>query len=127
MFSMYNELGEWKNYPKGVHMASEGDAIRILGAYFGNCFEACAPWSPRLEVVRQALERWAKGHSTLEGRRHSINISVGGTTQFLTEVQGMPDEVLRELIKMERLFFWDDKTHSPVAMDYLYGPFAEGG
>ncbi|KAL1687726.1 hypothetical protein GGG16DRAFT_61534 [Schizophyllum commune] len=127
MVNTYNEQGSWGNYPRGVHVAGERDAIRILGAFFGNRFEDCAPWTPRVEIVGRALERWSKGISSLEGRRHSLNISLGGVTQFLTEVQGMPDEVLALLIKMERSFFWDDKSYSPVGIEHLYATFEMGG
>ncbi|TRM62021.1 hypothetical protein BD626DRAFT_548792 [Schizophyllum amplum] len=78
MISTYKDTGAWKAYPKRVHMAGEDEAVRILGAFFGNDFEVGAPWTPRLDKVESALKRWAKGHSTIEGRRHAISFTIGG-------------------------------------------------
>ncbi|KAL1761249.1 hypothetical protein FB107DRAFT_171904, partial [Schizophyllum commune] len=127
MAETYRDTGSWRNYPQGVHMANEGDAIRILGAFFGNNFEECAPWTPRLEKIAQVMARWAKGHSTIEGRRHAISFTIGAMTQYLTEVQRMPEAIKKRLIALERSFFWDGKTASPVALEHLYAPFENGG
>ncbi|KAI4294040.1 hypothetical protein K525DRAFT_180766, partial [Schizophyllum commune Loenen D] len=127
MADTYRDTGNWRNYPRGVHMANEGDAIRILGAFFGNNFEECAPWTPRMEKIAQVMARWARGHSTIEGRRHAVSFTIGAMTQYLTEVQRMPEEVKKRLIALERSFYWDGKSTSPVALEYLYAPFENGG
>ncbi|KAL1690018.1 hypothetical protein GGG16DRAFT_17759, partial [Schizophyllum commune] len=127
MIHTYHETGAWKAYPKGVHMAEEHEAVRILGAFFGNRFEAGAPWSPRLAKVAEALQRWARGHSTIEGRRHAVSFTIGGITQFLTMVQGMPADICKRLTALERSFFWNGRKKSPVKMEQLYAPFAMGG
>lgn len=48
-------------------------------------------------------------------------------SQFFANVQRMPSEVLRDLMKMVRSHVWDGKTHVPVALDYLYLPIEKGG
>lgn len=127
LIGTYRESGQWKNYPQGVHVAEEGEAVRILGAFMGNGVPQSAVWTPKIAKVNAALDRWRAGHMTLVGKRHAVQMVVGGMTQFMTDVQRMPEPVLKKLTKMIRDFVWDDKTHVPVAMDHLYLPVEEGG
>ncbi|KIJ50584.1 hypothetical protein M422DRAFT_245210 [Sphaerobolus stellatus SS14] len=76
-------------------------------------------WVPTLEKIDAGLERWNKGHPTLEGRCHIINIEIGARTQYLTRVQGMPKQVEETLEKKIRQFFWDSPKSTPVATEYL--------
>ncbi|KAF9536237.1 hypothetical protein CPC08DRAFT_652222, partial [Agrocybe pediades] len=52
---------------------------------------------------------------------------VGGITQYLTSVQGMPADIERRLEKRVRKYIWADKTMSPVNAETLYAPIEEGG
>ncbi|KAF9035020.1 hypothetical protein BDZ89DRAFT_1036318 [Hymenopellis radicata] len=45
----------------------------------------------------------------MEGRRLIIQMVVGGKTQYLTKVQGMPKEVEQKLERRIRRFLWADK------------------
>ncbi len=49
---------------------------------------------------------------------------VGGHTQFLTQVQGMPNEVLSKIIKD---FMWDDNSSPQIANKALIKPISKGG
>lgn len=63
----------------------------------------------------------------MEGRRLIIQMIVGGMTQYLTQVQGMPHKIEKYLVKRIRRFIWDDKKVPPVNTDTLYMPITQGG
>ncbi|OJT14554.1 Transposon TX1 uncharacterized 149 kDa protein [Trametes pubescens] len=123
----YKQSGAWKNYPRGVHVVGEGEAVRILGAYFGNGADQEHVWRPKLDKVEAAIRRWNEGHATMIGRKHTTQMMIGGMSQFFANVQRMPSVVLRDLKKMVRSYVWDGKTHAPVALDYLCLPIERGG
>ncbi len=127
MADHYNSTGSWKNYPTGIHMAGEGVAVRILGAFLGNGVDECAVWSPTLAKVSAVIERWQRGISTVEGRRHVVQMMFGGMTQFLTDVQRMPDPVQSRLNRMIRQYLWHDRHTPLVKMDYAYVSREDGG
>ncbi|KAF8079076.1 hypothetical protein FPV67DRAFT_1389873, partial [Lyophyllum atratum] len=96
--------------PDGLHIAAEGEAVRILGAWFGNGVRKEEPWDRILKKVDECLSRWEKGHPTLEGRKLIVQMMVGGMTQYLTQVQGMPKGVEKRLKKVIRRFVWNEKS-----------------
>jgi hypothetical protein len=61
---------------------------RMLGAWIGNKVSSITPWPSMLEKIRGDLERWKTTTPSLEGKRHIINMVIGGRTQYLTRVQG---------------------------------------
>lgn len=72
------------------------------------------------------LKRWEMSHPTLEGRRLIIQMVVGGITQYLTQVQRMPEVVERELTRKIRASIWNNKR-APVGDHVLFAPQKEGG
>ncbi|OJT10530.1 Transposon TX1 uncharacterized 149 kDa protein [Trametes pubescens] len=127
MAETYRTTGEWRNYPKGVHVAADGAPVRVLGAFMGNKVLQCEVWSAKLEKVDRALDKWRTGNMTLVGKKHAVQMVIGGMTQFLTNVQRMPEQVVKRFVKMARDFVWDEKHYIPVAMDQLYLPQEQGG
>ncbi|CDO76537.1 hypothetical protein BN946_scf184769.g1 [Trametes cinnabarina] len=123
----YKATGRWKDYPPNVHIAGEGEPVRILGAFLGSNISECDVWSPRLAKIDDTLKRWKLGRTTLEGKRHVAQMFVGGMTQFLTDVQRMPDQIWSRLTKILRKYIWDDKHNTPVGMAHLALPFEQGG
>ncbi|KAF8191387.1 hypothetical protein BJ912DRAFT_1022052 [Pholiota molesta] len=96
-------LNKWdEKIPQNIRIVEEGDHARMLGAYIGNNTNAVSIWTPILEKIDENLARWAKGNPTQEGRRLIINMEVGGRTQYLTRVQGMPTES-KPMIKADTL------------------------
>ncbi len=130
----YRSTGSWKNYPRNVHVAQDGEAVRILGAFFGNGVEEVDVWSvvlTKIVAMRQplmhAMARWRNGHATIQGRKHVVQMIVGGMTQFFTTVQRMPAIILQRLTKLIREYIWNDRQHTPVGITHLYLPVAKGG
>ncbi|KAI5824633.1 hypothetical protein K523DRAFT_400107 [Schizophyllum commune Tattone D] len=117
----------WKNYPPSARIADEGEVERILGAWFGNGVDECIAWAPTIEKIIRAFKRWSLGHNSMEARRHAAQQVAAGMTQFLTDVQQMPDSVLKRLLALTRNFIWAGKTVGPVAMEHLYAPIEQGG
>ncbi len=134
MAESYRLTGAWKNYPRGVHMAQNGEAVRILGAFFGNGVSQVQIWTLVLTKIvamkkplMQVIERWSRGHATLQGKRHVIQMIIGGMTQFFTTVQRMPEIVVTRLTKVIREYLWDDRHSPPVSMEHVCLPVELGG
>ncbi|KIK33609.1 hypothetical protein CY34DRAFT_27015 [Suillus luteus UH-Slu-Lm8-n1] len=113
--------------PTNINIADEGKATRILGAWIGNGIEEHAIWSPILEKIEKALQRWEKWHPTIEGRKIVIERTIGSMTQYLTTAQGMPKEAEDILSARSRKFVWDNEGKSTISMDMLCAPIAKGG
>jgi hypothetical protein len=63
----------------------------------------------------------------MEGRRLIVLMVVGGMTQYLATVQGMPKEVEKRLEKRVRKFLWAEKTNVTVNKETVYAPAEMGG
>ncbi len=134
MATTYQATGSWKDYPQGVHVAQEGEPVRILGAFFGNGVSQVDVWSLVLtkivamrQPLMQVLARWTSGSATLQGKKHIVQMIVGGITQFLTNVQRMPATIEKRLEKVIRSVLWSERRSSPVALEYTYLPVELGG
>ncbi|KAF9492425.1 hypothetical protein BDN71DRAFT_1396661, partial [Pleurotus eryngii] len=112
--------------PTDIKIVEEGKMIRILGAWMGNLGNELSPWAPIMKAIDADLERWDRGKPSLEGRKLITQIVVGGRTQYLTQVQGMPTLVESILKKQVRTFVWGDKK-TPVKEETLLAPRMEGG
>ncbi|KAF5375493.1 hypothetical protein D9615_009178 [Tricholomella constricta] len=112
--------------PAHIHIAVDGEAVRILGAWYGNGINAEGPWSIVLDKIDAHLERWEKSNPTMEGRKLITSMIVGGMTQYLTQVQGMPKQIEKRLTKTIRKFVWKEKR-SPISEATLFLPSKEGG
>ncbi len=134
MATTYCATGAWKNYPKGVHVAQDGEAVRILGAFFGNGVSQTDVWTLVLTKIvamkkplMHAIERWKTGHASLQGKKYVIQMIVRGMTQFFTTVQRMPEAILIRLTRLIRSFLWDDRHNTPVGMEHVCLPTELGG
>ncbi|OJT13721.1 Transposon TX1 uncharacterized 149 kDa protein [Trametes pubescens] len=113
--------------PPNVHIVSDGEAVRSLGAWIGNRAEAAAPWNVMIATMRKNLEHWSRGKPTLLGRKLAIDLEVGGRTQFLAKAQGMPKKVEDIITAMIVSFMWDGDAHPRIDRGTLYAPVLEGG
>ncbi|KAF9266933.1 hypothetical protein L218DRAFT_1066742, partial [Marasmius fiardii PR-910] len=117
-------LGE--RLTSNARIKKDGEATRILGAWIGNGVDQPGVWTTTIEKIDRAPDQWKKGHPTMEGRRLIIQIVIGGMTQYLTKVQGMPKDVEAKLVKRIHNFLWDDKNGRTINRETLYAPL-EGG
>ncbi|KAJ6506245.1 hypothetical protein C8R47DRAFT_913701, partial [Mycena vitilis] len=109
-----------------IKIVREGETCRILGAWLGNQAEYVTPWPEVLDKIATDLARWDVKNPLLEGRRHIINMVVGGRTQYLTRVQGMPKRIEDRLVRMQNAFLWSGKTPR-IAQDTMHSPLEHGG
>ena len=113
--------------PPHIHIAKDGEPVRILGTWIGNKIDDENVWTPLLGKIDRALERWEKGNPTIEGRKLVVQMVVGGMTQYLTQVQGMPTAIEKRLEKRIRKFIWGERTLSPVNFETVLAPIQKGG
>ncbi|KAI0047994.1 hypothetical protein FA95DRAFT_1491599, partial [Auriscalpium vulgare] len=111
-----------------TRIARDGESIRSLGAHIGNGNDNTIPWEPVLDKIQSKLKRWSAGHPSLHAKRLIIQMVVGGTTQYLTKVQGMPAPIEKAVTKLIRDFVWGRPSpHPPIGTAHLYLPVAQGG
>ncbi|KAJ3885658.1 hypothetical protein GG344DRAFT_26198, partial [Lentinula edodes] len=77
--------------------------------------------------IDNSLNQWDKSKPTMEGRHLIISMVIGGMTQYLMKVQGMPPEVEEKLTKCIKQFLWDEKTHVRVNKEMVAAPIEMGG
>ncbi|KAI0714820.1 hypothetical protein C8Q76DRAFT_590791, partial [Earliella scabrosa] len=121
MAETYHTTGTWRDYPTGIHVAREGEPVCLLGAWYGNGIDQVEVWSmvlTKIVAIKQplshALERWKTGRASIDGKRHVMQMIIGGMTQYLTNVQRMPEAIIKRLTKIIRNYLWDDRHNTPV-------------
>ena len=114
-------------FPPYLRIAQDGEPVRILGCFVGNNVEQEAIWTPTIDRITESLAQWSKSHPTIMGRRLIVNMEVGGCTQYLTYVQGMPPNVKKRLSKLISDFTWDNRSSHPINLPTLDKPLNEGG
>ncbi len=92
---------DFNQIPEDIHIVADGEAICILGAWFGNGIPADTAWTQVMEKVDKSLNRWEMSHPSVPNHRIIIQMVIGGLTQYLTMVQGMPKHIEDQLEKRE--------------------------
>jgi hypothetical protein len=69
--------------PTNIDIARYVKATRVLGAWIGNGVDEQAIWSPILDQIENALERWEGWHPTIEGWNIILQRTIGSMTQYL--------------------------------------------
>ena len=113
--------------PDHVHIAKDGEPVRILGAWLGNKIDQAVTWAPIVENCCKRLKRWGAAKHTLEGRRLIIQMQVAGVTQYLTKVQGMPKNIENNLDNQVRRFLWYNETTDTINRKQMQAPHKRGG
>ncbi|KAF8184119.1 hypothetical protein K438DRAFT_1599014, partial [Mycena galopus ATCC 62051] len=114
--------------PGGIHIAKEGEAVRILGGIVGNGIDAFAVWAPILDKIDSdylQYERWTNINPTMDMRKNIDQIVVGSRTQYLTQVNRMPQAVLKHVLNSQRELMNEGKS-SMVSRDQLMAPRERG-
>jgi hypothetical protein len=128
IFYETRKLNKDHNYKidQNTHIAGEGELVRILGAWIGNGGREENPWNKVLTKVDNHLKNWKKGNLGLEGKRHAIQMSAGGCTQYLAKAQGMPEQTEKKLEKTIKHFLWNGKK-SKISLEHLSADTKIGG
>ena len=110
-----------------IKIAPEGQPVRVLGAWIGNNVDQATPWTPTIEKIAANLKRWEASHPTTEGRRLITQMIIGGMTQYLAKVQGIPETALKTLEKLIRNFSWNGESRPTVALAQMSKDTKNGG
>jgi hypothetical protein len=110
-----------------IHIAKDGEPTRVLGAWIGNKIDQAEPWTTILEKIDKNLNQWSKSHPTTEGKQLIVQMVVAGMTQYLTKVQGMPQDIEKRLIKKICTFIWGHENTPPIGLPILSSSISEGG
>jgi hypothetical protein len=113
--------------PHNIRIAKDGEATRILGAWIGNNVDDLTAWEPILDKLENNLKKWKRTHPTLNGRCIIIQAMAGGLTQFLTQAQGMPQNIETAINKIITKFIWEEGTTPRIAAEHLQKQTEEGG
>ncbi|KAH7088628.1 hypothetical protein BKA62DRAFT_627264, partial [Auriculariales sp. MPI-PUGE-AT-0066] len=81
----------------GITIAKQGQMVRFLGCFIGNGIDLQGPWRNILDAVRRKAALWSKKALSLTGKCMVVLSIYGGMTQYLSTVQGMPEQVETEL------------------------------
>ncbi|EMD32471.1 hypothetical protein CERSUDRAFT_35499, partial [Gelatoporia subvermispora B] len=90
--------------PPEITIAPDGTATRLLGAWIGNDVNQPAVWSPTVDKISKTLHMWQSRGPTLKGKSLLSKFVLGGMTQYLTKVQGMPPQVEKLLASALKKF-----------------------
>jgi hypothetical protein len=112
--------------PPDIHIAGEGEAVRILGGFVGNGVNTFGVWTPVLEKIDGDYKRWAKLNPTLTMKKNIDQIIAGSRSQYLAQVNKMPSAVTKHILKAQKDFINDSKS-SMIARDSLRAPCERGG
>lgn len=110
-----------------IRIAKEGQLVRVLSTWIGNGVDQATPWTPTIEKIATSLKRWEANHPAMEGRRLILQIIIGGMTQYLVKVQGMPESAIKSLKKLIRNFMWSGKNRPTISMGHMSSTTEEGG
>ncbi|KII84251.1 hypothetical protein PLICRDRAFT_80310, partial [Plicaturopsis crispa FD-325 SS-3] len=111
--------------PGDVHIAKDGEPVRILGAWVGNNADQAESWNNVVAKINTSLTQWGKSHPTPDGRRLIILMVVAGMTQYLTKVQDMPEHIEKTLEKTIRDFMANG-SRPLVGISTLQKPITDG-
>jgi ribonuclease HI/exonuclease III len=117
---------EGQQIPASMKIVPKGGMIRILGAWYANGATTECPWGAVEDKIKMALGRWTSAKVTTMGRRHVIQMVIGGYTQYLTQVHGMPNETKKRLKKKIKEYMWGGKF-SRVNIETAMAPTSMGG
>ncbi|KZT20341.1 hypothetical protein NEOLEDRAFT_1038830, partial [Neolentinus lepideus HHB14362 ss-1] len=113
--------------PLSIHFAKDGEAIRSLGAWIGNDINNVTPWEPVIDKISLTLSRFQRSHPTLTSKTIMVQWTIGGMSQYLAKVQGMPHNIESALEKLTRSFIWTNTSHPPISLEQLYKDRSQGG
>jgi hypothetical protein len=139
------KINFWKSCLLGVNvdnefllMASDFLHCRIgllpstyLGLPVGANPRLCSTWKPMLDAFNSRLGSWGNKYISLGGRIVLINAVLNALPIFYLSYLRMPTKVWREVVKIQRRFFWSGLSNKNrmcwVKWEEICKPKKEGG
>src|SRR5258708_4344905 len=106
-------------FDNSIHILKDGESTRYLGAHLGNQISGNEPWPRIINDIEGSLKQWDKAYPSIEGRKHIVQMVIGGKSQFITAAQGMPSKYEDYLNKRIRTFLWNSDAPPPIATTSL--------
>ncbi|TFK84938.1 hypothetical protein K466DRAFT_449709, partial [Polyporus arcularius HHB13444] len=116
-----------RSIPASVRVVNEGEMIRSLGAWIGNCKNDDAPWMAMIAKIEKNLEFWVRRKPTMLGRKLIVGMEVGGRSQFLAKAQPMSEKVETRLKTIVARFMANGERVPRIGRETLYQPPTVGG
>ncbi|KZT18531.1 hypothetical protein NEOLEDRAFT_1045045, partial [Neolentinus lepideus HHB14362 ss-1] len=96
--------------PPSIHIAKDGEAVHSLGTWIRNGVNNAVRDKISLTLL------WIQcSHPTLRSKTIMVQWTIGGMSQYLSKVQGMPQDIKTALEKLPRAFIWTDALHPPIS------------
>lgn len=119
--------GDQPAIPEHMALTPDGIAKWLLGAWIGNRTNQEGIWAPTLAKIQKSLDTWEQTFPTVKGRKIIIQWTIGGMTQYLANVQGMPRAIEKQLEAMSKSFIWDKLGKSLINKETMSNDIKEGG
>ncbi|KAJ7587776.1 hypothetical protein C8J56DRAFT_1051005 [Mycena floridula] len=113
--------------PKDTHIVQDGESVRYLGAQIGNKCDDCDSWVKTLEAIDSAIQRSGQTHPTLEGKRHTVQMTIAAMTQYRSQVASMPKVIAKRIEQIQRTYIWNGAKSSTISKDRLASEIDKGG
>ena len=119
------EFNGWR-INEGIHIAQEGEAIRILGSWQGNGINIQAKWNEMIEKQLKTMKRWNGHYPSTAGRVLVVKALVISLAYYLMTVNGISRKNLMTMERNTRNFIWNGRR-GQMAWERAILPVAEGG
>jgi len=101
--------------------------MRTLGSWIRNGIAIEDKWNKIIETQKKVMDIWAVSHPTLRGKELILKVLVTSRSWFLVAVNGMPDHIEKEIIKIMKDFIWDGNQRGLMRLDYTAETREKGG
>jgi len=119
------EFNGWK-FDDEIHIAQEGEAIRILGSWQGNGIDIQPIWNEMLEKQMKTMKRWNIHYPSATGRVMIAKSLVVSLAYYLLTVNGIDRGSLERMERNIRRFIWNGRR-GRMAWERAILPIKEGG
>jgi hypothetical protein len=119
------KFNDWKISDE-VHIAQEGEAVRILGSWQGNGVNIQAKWNEIMERQLKTMKLWNSYYPSTAGRILIAKALVVSIAYYLMTVNGISRKNLETMDKNIRNFIWNSKK-GQMAWKRAIQPVGEGG
>src|SRR5882672_624408 len=77
--------------------------------------------------TEKVVDVWAGSHPTLWGKELILKALVTSKSWFLVAVNGMPDNIEKEMTRIMKYFIWDGNQRGLMRLDYTAEAREKGG
>ena len=109
-----------------IHLAQEGEAIRILGSWQGNGINIQSKWNDIIERQLKTMRHWNHLYPSVAGRVLIAKALVISLAYYLMTVNGIHRNTLSTMEKNIRNFIWNGKK-GQMAWERAILPVEAGG